>query len=182
MLTEFQKEKLPRLFAVYDADANGFVEREDFVRLTQSFAQARGWEPGDEEYDALEARLLSRWQSMRQFADADHDDRVSLDEWLAYVDDMLDSEDAYEAEVQKIARSTFGVFDRDGDGKLDLAEYQEGYRSLGLDEALASDVFRRLDLDYDGYISKSEHLTLVDQFFRSQNPHSPGNWVFGPGK
>jgi juvenile hormone diol kinase len=182
MLTEFQKEKLPRLFAMYDADANGFIEQEDFARLVQTFAQVRGWQPGTEEYDALETRLLSRWQKMLQFADADRDERVSLAEWLAYVDDMLSSEDAYEVEVQKIASTTFGVFDRDGDGELTIEEYSEGYAAMSLDKTFADDIFRRLDLNADGHISRSEHLTLIAQFFRSQNPQSPGNWVFGPGK
>ncbi len=182
MLTEFQKEKLPRLFAMYDTDANGFIERADFARLTQACAQVQGWQPGTEEYDALETKLMSRWQKMLQFADVDRDERVSLAEWLAYVDDMLSSEDAYEAEVRKIASTTFGVFDRDGDGKLTIGEYREGYEAMGLDETLADDIFRRLDLNADGYISRSEHLTLIAQFFRSQNPQSPGNWIFGPGK
>ncbi len=182
MLTEFQKEKLPRLFAMYDSDTNGFIEQEDFVRLTQAFARVRAWQPGTEEYDALETRLLSRWQKMVQFADANRDERVSLPEWLAYVDDMLGSEDAYEAEVRKIASTVFSVFDRDGDGKLTAEEYRESYEAMGLDKTLADDIFHRLDLNADGYISRSEHLTLIAQFFRSQNPQSPGNWVFGPGK
>ena len=178
MLTEFQREKLPRVFALYDADNNGFIEQSDFERLLQTLAQARNWEPGTPEYDVLEEKLMSRWDNIRKSADVNRDGRVSLDEWLANIDHMLQ----FETEAKAITGSIFGVFDRDGDDKLDVEEYKELYRAIGLDESFAADYFQGLDLNDDGYISRDEFVTLAQQFFRSNDRQAAGNLLFGPGR
>lgn len=45
----------------------------------------------------------------------------------------------------------------------------------GVDE-----VFPRLDLDGDGYLSRAEFGELWADFWRGDDPASPGQWVFGP--
>lgn len=40
--------------------------------------------------------------------------------------------------------------------------------------------FARLDLDSDGYISKSELMELMDQWYSSTDPADPGNYLAGP--
>ena len=180
MLTEFQKKKLAVLYSMYDADKNGVIELADFYVLLDKYAEVRGWEPGSPEYEVLKSQLVSRWHTMQEAADTNRDNQISRSEWEAYVDKMLSSPAIYEAEATAISAAVLNIFDLNGDGQLELEEYRNFYSSVGFDETIADETFGRLDLNNDGYITKDEHLELVRQFFYSQDPDSPGNWVFGP--
>src|SRR5262245_2258910 len=102
MLTEFQKSKLPNLFKLYDADGNGYIEAADFEAIHANFCQAAGLAKDSPQSEVLKQRLASRWVSIQKHADANSDTRVSLDEWLAYVDKMLQSEEQFRVEVEGI--------------------------------------------------------------------------------
>jgi juvenile hormone diol kinase len=179
MLTELQKKKLPNLFKFYDADGNGYIEAADFDTIHAAFCQAADWEKGSQPSEALKARLASRWANIQKHADANNDNRVSLDEWLAYVDKMLQSEEQYRAEVEGIVAQIFQVFDRDKDGQIDRAEYERWHRVRRLDAKSAAALFSAMDLNKDGFISVEETTQLVRQFFKSDNPADPGNQLFG---
>ncbi|NEP49144.1 MAG: hypothetical protein F6K65_10085 [Moorea sp. SIO3C2] len=181
MLTELQKQKFPRLFEMYDADNNGFIEQADFERFLETYSQLRSWEPGSPNYNSFQSKLMSRWDSMQKFADTNRDNRISLEEWLVYIENILNDQDAYEAEIKGIAGFVFSVFDTNGDEQLDLEEYRQWYRTASLDENYANEVFKRLNLKDDESISKEKHIELIDEFFRSEDPEAPGNFVFGQG-
>ena len=180
MLTEFQKKKLAVLYSMYDADKNGVIELADFYVLLDKYAEVRGWEPGSPEYEVLKSQLVSRWHTMQEAADTNRDNQISRSEWLVYIDNMLSSPATFDAEVTKIVAAIFAIFDLDGNGSLELEEYRQLYRATGIDEAFADENFGRLDLSNNGHISKEQHLELFRQFFYSQDPDSPGNWVLGP--
>ena len=179
MLTKLQRQKLPNLFKFYDADGNGYIEAVDFDMIHATFCEAAGWGKGSSQSEALKARLASRWVNIQKHADANNDNRVSLDEWLAYVDKMLQSEEQYRAEVEGIVALIFQAFDRNNDGRIDRAEYERMHRAHRLDATRATSLFNAMDLNKDGFISVDEHLQLVRQFFKSDNPADPGNQLFG---
>lgn len=180
MLTEYQRKKLPNLFKLYDADGNGFIEAGDFDAMHALFCQVAGWEKGSKAYELFKKGLSVRWERIRTHADTNRDDRVSLAEWLAYVDKMLQSEEAYDIEVKAIGGMTFLAFDPNLDGRLSLPEFKNWHRALRLNPGQAEALFYRLDLNQDGSISIDELLGLVRQFFTSDNPTDPGNGLFGP--
>jgi juvenile hormone diol kinase len=179
MLTELQKRKLRRLFKFYDSNGNGFIEAADFDLIHTRFCQAAGWERGSASYERLRAGLSNRWKRIQAHADTNRDNRVSLEEWLSYVDQMLQSDEAYEAEVKGIASMAFQAFDRNRDERIDLEEYRGLHRAHGLDAATAEELFRDLDLNRDGFISHDEYLHLIGQFYKSEDPGAPGNRLFG---
>ena len=86
MLTEFQRRKLPNLFKFYDADGSGYIAATDFDAIHATFCQAAGWEKGSPQFETFKSRLANRWINIQKHADANNDNRVSLDEWLAYMD------------------------------------------------------------------------------------------------
>jgi juvenile hormone diol kinase len=179
MINATQQKTLPRLFKMYDADRNGYIEMRDFERLLDSVTSVRNWKPGSEGYDSLKKRLTARYEHMQQFADTNRDGRISQAEWLAYIDSVINDPKAYEAELGGVAGFVFGLFDRDNDGKLTLDEYKQWFRAHGLNEQDASRMFDRLNLSHDGHISKDQFSKLIDEFFMGQNPDAPGNYVFG---
>lgn len=180
MLTEFQKQKLSNYFNMYDVDKNGFIEKTDFEQMVKNTAKTQGWSTDSSEYKKLyNVHVETRWKTMQKQIDADGDDRISPNEYFNYVEELLNNPELYEAEVIKVTKVSFDSFDTNGDGHIDLGEYQSIYKMLGLDENLALEIFKRLDLNQDGHLSKDEYVKLIDQFFKSQDPEAPGNWFFG---
>jgi Ca2+-binding EF-hand superfamily protein len=180
MLTDLQKKKLPNLFAVHDLDRDGVLRRGDFEQYATRVASVRGWEPGSPQHEELTTRFMTFWDGFESFADASGDLRITLEEWLLYWDQILSTPGMYDQVAKPIGDFIFNLFDRDGDGRVTQEEYAFIYQFGGLDPAQAAAAFARLDLDGDGFLSVSEIMTLLGQFFRSNDPRDPGNWLFGP--
>jgi juvenile hormone diol kinase len=180
MLTDLQKKKLPNLFAVHDLDRDGVLRRGDFEEYATRVASVRGWKPGSPQHEELTTRFMTFWDGFESFADASGDLRVTLEEWFAYWDQILSTPGMYEGVAKPIGDFIFDLFDRDGDGRVTADEYAFIYRFGGLDPSQAAAAFARLDLDHDGLLSVDEIMTLLGQYFRSDDPDDPGNWLFGP--
>ena len=179
MLSDLQKRKLPRLFATYDADGNGRIDLLDFDRLLHQFAAFRGWTPGMAPYEDLRARLVHRWERMQRYADRNSDGSVTLSEWMAYMEAVLEDDAAYEAELAGVAGAVFGVFDLDADDALTTEELRALYRGLGLGPAHIKELYERLGMGTGDRMTKERFLDLLDDFLTSPDPDEPGNWLFG---
>src|SRR5687767_6460971 len=68
MLTEFQKQKLPRLFALHDLNRDGVINRADFEDYARMIASTRGWGTDSAEYVELFGRFLRFWDGLEQVA------------------------------------------------------------------------------------------------------------------
>jgi Ca2+-binding EF-hand superfamily protein len=180
MLTQLQKQKLPALFALRDVDRDGFLTRADYEAHTRRVAEFKGIAPDSEQAGQFREQSLRFWERLVQSADLDDDARVSKDEWLGYWAKILSSPELYDQVVKPIAYSALGMFDRNDDGRVEPDDYASINMWRGLDPAAAKETFQRLDLNGDGYLTVDEAVTLVEEYFRSDDPNAPGNWFFGP--
>jgi Ca2+-binding EF-hand superfamily protein len=179
MLTEFQKQKLPRLFAVHDLNRDGVITRSDFEEYTRRIANTRGWGPESDQYQNLLARFLTFWNGLEESARAHGARQVTVTEWLDYWDVILSTPGMFGQIAAPIGRMVFTILDQDGDRSITAEEYASVFAQGGLDPAQAGPAFARLDLNGDGRISVDEIMKLLDQFFRSSDPADPGNALFG---
>lgn len=47
-------------------------------------------------------------------------------------------------------------------------------------DAEAAAAFRQLDRNRDGYLTTDELIKNAEEFFFSEDPEAPGNWLVGP--
>ena len=175
MASEFQRRKVSAVFHAMDADHNGYLEESDFKTLTARWVGIRGWTPGTEDYERMRAVMMGWWSALAAMSDADHDDKVSLDELMHVVDQLP----AMDAEVMATADAMFDTIDQNGDGRIALAEHKQVVRAWkGTDEGV-EEVFAELDLNGDGHLSREEFRELWSGFWRGDDPESPSQWVFG---
>lgn len=179
MLTVFQQQKLPRLFAVHDLNGDGVINRVDFEEYTRRIAGLRGWGPESMEYNELLARFFMFWHGLEDIATGKGVQDVTITEWFEYWDRILNTPGVFDAVITPIGRMIFTMLDEDGDGSITADEYAAIYRSGGLDPAEAIAAFSQLDLDRDGQLSIDEIMVHADEFFRSDDPNAPGNALFG---
>ena len=180
MLTDFRKRKLIALFNLYDVNKNGFLEQADYEQVGQNLTTTLNLQPGSPESTRLYAQPMSSWNTIYQLCGAPSNQRVTQEEYLAALDQLLSDKNNYHAIVGNWTDSIIRLSDRDGDGRLSQQEIVANGRSYNVDEATTNEAFRRLDQDGDGYLTREEILRSVEEFFYSEDPQAPGNWLFGP--
>lgn len=180
MLTDFQQRKLNALFNLYDVDKYGFVEQADYKQIVRNLAATLGFQPGSPEYARLHARHMAVWSGMQQLGSAPGSQQVSREERLAGYDRLLHARENFLTIVGTWSNALIELSDQDGDGRLSQQEYVANLRGFNLDEAAANEAFRRLDQNGDGYLTHDELSCSVEEFFYSEDPAAPGNWLVGP--
>ncbi len=179
MLTQFQKQKLPRLFQLHDLDDDGVITRDDFEEYARRIASTRGWNTNSGQAAELRSGFMTFWEGLEAGAHARGAQQVSKEDWFDYWDRILTTPGMYDQVIEPIARLVFTILDHDGDGAVTESEYAETFRKGGLAEADAMPAFARLDQNHDGRLSIAEIQKLLDQYFRSNDPAEPGNAFFG---
>lgn len=185
MLGDLQRKKLERKFHVFDANGDGFVQREDFDIIIDKLLQLRGLSTDSTAGGAVRDQYLDYWMTLQRFADANRDQRVSLAEWMEYHDAALEFEKVLEEQgeegtLQPFAEVLFQMLDTNGDGQVSADEYCEFLQAYKLDENAARQTFQHLDERNNGFITLEELFGLVEQFYASNDPEAAGNWLFGP--
>jgi hypothetical protein len=181
MLSEFRTRKLSRFFDVVDTDRDGVFTGADTEVVGQRLCALRGLEPGTPPHRTFMVGFTYYWEDVRRAIDADADGRVTRQEWLDYHERMLADRPRFLATAANSANLMFGLVDRDGDGRISTEEYAEWMRAWGMtDAARSAEVFANLDPDAAGSFSHEEVMALTEDFFYSDDPARPGNWVMGP--
>src|SRR5262245_41166714 len=135
MLTAFQKQKLPRLFAVHDLDRNGVINAADFDEYARRIASTRGWGKDSPEYKDLQSSFGGFWMGLEQSARARGATSVDETEWLAYWDRIFSTPGLFEQMIAPIGLTVFTMLDADGDGAVTAQEYAFIYENGGLNPA-----------------------------------------------
>lgn len=182
-LTDLQTRKLMKLFGMYDADNSGVLKLHNFQTLIDRLAQLRGWRSDSPEYTRISDKFMHRWLHMKaEIKDrlrGSKDGSITLEEWLGFYGQVL-SDNTYRDHIYEVTSLIFDAVDVDANGHLNLDEWRQLFRVYGIPVIYAPEAFSRIDLDGDRQLSKDEVLQRVEEFYYSQDPHEPGNYMFGP--
>lgn len=175
MASELQRRKTALVFTAMDVDSDGFLDRDDFAALAERWTVNRGLATDSPEAARLSTIMMGWWETLLAASDIDRDDRVTLDEVLLVVDQLPTDT----SPVVATAAALFEAIDADGDRRISAAEYRELIETWNGVPTDTDDIFPRLDLDGDGYLSEDEFIQLWTEFWAGDNPNAAGTWVFG---
>ncbi|NP_001037080.1 juvenile hormone diol kinase [Bombyx mori] len=179
MVSEVRKKKLLHVFTVFfDSDKSGVVEKQDFELAAQNIAKLRGWAPGSPAYDILQESMIAIWLGLQKQADADGDGKVTQDEWLALWDEYAKDPAAAKDWQNLLCKSIFQIQDSSNDGSVDVNEYVTVHESFGLNKEESTEAFKKLAKGKDS-ISWADFQELWKEYFSSDDPDVPGNYIFG---
>lgn len=180
MLTDFQKKKLSTWFRMCDADGNGVLERVDYEKMADRLVAANRLGADSPVASRIRSTYMEAWEKTEKLADADHDGKVTLQEFLHAMGVKFADETLFKHLAADLAATVVEMTDHDRDGRIKEADYVANLRAFGQAEEPARAAFQKLDRDGDGYLGKDELLAAVDEFYFSEDPAARGNWLLGP--
>lgn len=181
MLTELQKRKQAAQFRSLDLNHDGFYEEADVAEFARRICEVLEFPPGSPEYAFIRSRIGAsrRLEAFRDFYKA-KGDRLSLDDYLELGDIIIHDDVLFDQTITEQVQGVIGLWDRDGDKRLSADEFVKLEWCYGVGEETARAIFQHLDRDGDGYLTIQECKQDAEEFYRSNDPDVPGNWLFGP--
>ncbi|MEQ9405836.1 MAG: EF-hand domain-containing protein [Cyclobacteriaceae bacterium] len=180
MLSELQTNKLERFFYILDFDRNGIIEEADFLAIAENLCVLWGVREESAEYVKVMNSFAEDWKSFNHFVNND-DGKANWDHLVEFADKMIVNGDPemFASYVDGFTGEVFDNFDSDRDGYISLNEFIDLFVAYRIEVRFAAKAFRKIDLNHDDLISRGELISAVKEFFRSDDPEAPGNWLFG---
>jgi Ca2+-binding EF-hand superfamily protein len=168
MLSEIRRKKLTHLFHLRDTNNDGFLEKGDYERISKRLAEMFDWRDDSDMYQLMHRAQLFEWDELQKFADANQDDKVTLDEFLnAY--DSMPSDEPIQVLIDDMVHFTFGWFDKDRDGHVQVDEYVTLLSVFNVSEEDATRAFSLLDSNKKGKLSENDLRTRMQEFYLSDD-------------
>jgi len=179
MLSEFQMQKLQKLFAFFDADGNGVIEPNDMDNIAEQFSQIFSWKIGDDDEKKFRGALKKYWRRLVLGIDTEEDPQVTWEEFRKAYQRNLSSPANYEEFVKPFIDHIFPAIDTNKDDLLQLSEFTHLYEGFRNPREEAAKAFKKLDLNGDGVLSRDEVYQHFYDFHFSEDKNAVGNYFFG---
>ena len=180
MLSELRTRKFTALFNCFNFNKNGVLEKADYEHFAQNLSQAYALTPGTAVYATMHAETMALWDFIHNVADQDGDHRITLAEFIAAYSALTDNDETFQQLLMGYAEYVIRTGDQDGDGKLNENEYATILWCYGISDEDARTAFRHLVGDGSAYLTLAAMEKVFAEFFRSDDPAAPGNWMIGP--
>lgn len=181
MLSELQQQKISHYFrVVLDQDRNGMLDENDFREIAESLCLLWGYKPMTPEYDKLIDASKRSWDMFKDHFMSEGKEANEL-QFISFYEKMLapGGEELYRQFVSESVGGIFDSFDVNDDGLISTDEYSDMFMCYHIPIKYSAKAFVKLDRDGNDHITKKELMQAVDEFFKSSDPKSPGNWLFG---
>jgi Ca2+-binding EF-hand superfamily protein len=180
MTNAVQDRKLSRAFSFLDTDGDGFVEQADLAALGTRLLGRFDELPTSPKAQHLAATFDRFWTTLVGELDADHDGRISLDEYRSCIDAAYIDGPHFEQMFRPGIEAVAVLCDTDGNGRIELGEFRRVHEAFGIEPAETEAAFRLLDTDGDGSLTVTEFVHAATEFYVGNNPAAAGNSFFGP--
>lgn len=161
---------------MYDANANGVLERADIDALALGYVAALGLDA--EAAELIATRELEFWDNICRRCEPE-DGKVSPEQFMLAVERWMAQPGEFIVWFWVWTQQTFELLDHDEDGRIDMEEFvglAYGERHRASSEA----AFAALDLDGSGYLCLTEVQRHQLDYWLSDDPAAPGNQFWGP--
>lgn len=175
MASAFQVRKLQGMFTAFDADGDGCLRAEDFTALVARWRRLPAVRPGTDLDARVESLMTGWWATLLEAGDRRGDGSVDMGGFL----DVVDRLPTMAAEVTATARTLFDAVDADGDGRISPEEHRTLVETWNGRPVDTTGLFELLDPNADGHLTREEFASLWQQFWTSDDPTDPGNWLCG---
>ena len=184
MLSQLLSNKLEKFFYILDFDRNGVIEKADFTAIAHNLCILWGVKESDPKHAEIVRGFEEGWRQFDIFVNEEEKGKANWEHWIHFASERIvgGDETIFGSYVENYVGGLFDNFDADKDGYIDLDEFIDLFVAYRIEVRFAAKAFRKIDLNKDNLISRGELITAVKEFFRSNDPEAPGNWLFGSGE
>jgi len=138
-------QDISKTFDLFDDDGSGAISTEELEELMKSLGS-----PCDGKQLGVMISLL----------DENGDGDISKEEFIQWYSEQLQKN---ELDPREMAKSMFGMFDKDGNGSITIAEFKEALDAfnVGLSMDDVAELVKELDEDRNGLIDEEEFAHLL---------------------
>jgi juvenile hormone diol kinase len=160
-------------FKRIDFDGDGEITQKDFQGMADRFIKVGGLQ--DAEANQLRGNIDQLWETYR--SQAGNTANIAQSAFIAAMERV--AHDHVKTVTEAPFKIFFQIVDTNHDNNIEVKEFGDFFRIMGVDEALASQAFKAIDTNNDGLLSLEEFVAAGVDFFTSQN-ESPNQFFFGP--
>ncbi len=176
MVSEVAAEKHGQVFDFLDADHDGYLEEADMEAIAQRLTAGAAATDDAVVRDAY----LKFWNSLTYQLGVDPGSQISREQYIDGLDQIAHSSPhGFDHAIAQMPRAILALYDHDGDGMLNAKEFLAMERALGVSTRNARIALLALDRDADGFVDGIDLMRACREFVLSEDPHAPGNWLFG---
>ncbi|MEU3185739.1 EF-hand domain-containing protein [Streptomyces sp. NPDC006923] len=162
------------VFSLFDADGNQYLEPEDFELMAKRVIQAAP-DADDAEKDAMLAAFRKYWTTLATELDANHDGRISFEEFAACV---LTPE-RFDETVGDFAESLAALGDPDGDGFIERPLFVALMTAIGFELANIHALFDAFEPTDSDRITVETWAFGIKEYYRPDKAGVPGDQLVG---
>jgi Ca2+-binding EF-hand superfamily protein len=158
MVIAATKTAIAKMFSQLDANGDGFLQEDDFVRYGEKLTGQFGYRPDSGKARSFIDKSRNRWKQMQAAMDTDGDQRISRDEFIKYHNDKMPRE-----QFDAFADAIFELADANDNDKLNKAEFVKLQKVRGGSDVVdADEVLRRYDKGGAGGLTKAEYRRYLE--------------------
>ncbi|MFF1418230.1 EF-hand domain-containing protein [Streptomyces sp. NPDC058280] len=167
-------DRVELVFTLFDVNGNGYLEAEDFEAMAKRVIQAVP-NADDSAKSTMLAAFQTYWTTLVSELDADHDGRVSFDEYTACVL----SPERFDEAISEFAEALSALGDLDGDRVVQRPVFVALMTAIGFQLAnihVLFDAFGPTDSDR---ITRTVWATGIKEYYSPDKAGIPGDHLVG---
>mgnify|MGYP001305510215 CR=1 FL=1 len=178
MISEIKRAKFMQYFEVTDTNGDGKITKQDYLLTADKTIAVLKLDPASPLAQILKANYAQGWDALA-VRDLDHDDAVTVDEWIEHYYLLSLDEKLLDPFVNGRAEAIFRLFDADQDQRITKEEWTVFFSAIGHPEKNYEMGFQKLDRNQNDHLTLDEVKKASHEFFGSDDPDAIGNWLFG---
>jgi Ca2+-binding EF-hand superfamily protein len=156
-------DRVQLIFNLFDVDDSGYLEAADFELMASRVVQAAP-DSSKAEQKAAVAAFRRYWATLSEELDANHDGRISSDEFTACVL----SPERFDDTISYFADTYTALGDPDGDGLVDRDRYIALMLAVGFELANTNALFEAFEPNDADQIKVSTWVAAIRDFYHPE--------------
>lgn len=165
-------DRVTLVFTLFDADGDGFIGPDDFELMGSRVLQAAP-EADDAAKAALSAAFRRYWTTLAAELDADHDGRISLEEFRACVL----APERFADTIDDFAVSLAAMGDPDGDGLIERPLFVALMLAIGFELPNIHALFDAFEPDDADRVTVPVWVTAIKDYYAPDKAGTSGDYL-----
>jgi len=171
---EHRRRKLMTYCKRVDRDGNGVFTEKDLLLIAENIIKSGKFTGARAE--GLREKYSEMWNKFYE--------PVAKNGVVTFEDLLEHMKNLHTADLKPITAQQlnliFDTFDTNQDGCIQVGEYINFFRIIGISDEFAKPAFEGLDSDHDGLLSRDEFVSAGLDFFYLEQPSHPADLFLGP--